>query len=805
MNRHRFLIGAFAIIFMARASYAQDSTWSSKEQGGFIVSLLRDGRGDIWAGTEDEGVSRFSGGKWTNYKVKDGLGDANAYALTSDRLGRVWVGHLNHGVSVWNGKSWKNYGVSEGPLGERVWVMATSPFDGDVWIAHNAGLTRYSLGNDTWTHLNRANGFPTDEVSALAFDSLGRLYVGTQHEGIYVGSPDDNFASWAAHKGAETMPNVPAGEGLPSNRINDLLVTDDNTLYAATDTGLAQSSDFGEHWSFVRGRDWKEKVEGQKLKPVVPADSKQELLREDYVTSLVEDDRALLWIGYRRNGYEVRRPLVDRSSFFSPADKGGDFPYASAMLPLGDGSVLLGYYKDGAKISDKVPPFVPTPAEEKWAQQKRGWRMPVVANRGIAPFPKAAGAPDAPELERLLELVRNRTRTPDGTRVVQLPDDWTTQGTWLGRYGRYWASLNAMLSPYDYLWGAGKEKIEYAAGIGPNAGANDKLRYWVHSLYTADPRSLEMPSVYLESRVEKGLVKWDDNPAKGKYRRQSEWDDHGEGYPMTKNGPDVYVTLAVPKGDYVLSLFDRNKDGHDGYNRARDYLVSVRPHPVGTDLFDISGFDKAPELATSRWRDFWGSSWKRFAVRGPQQLTIKLDRNYSYNTILAGVFLDEINEEPDPYFDANTGEGAPDQWRAASVQPKPEDALAEALWDELQKAKADDVLWWSANGRLFYQALLRFYQPALMRTATPQTGALWRRIGTCNYVLCRYPEWEKAQERRGLTTARTIKLDLRWDKKSSYNGRGREAVLDHKQRATAATAKAVALNSKQGTSPLFDA
>ena len=768
------------MVLMARASFAQSSQWNSKEQGGFIVSLARDGRGEIWAGTEDEGVSRFSGGKWTSYKTKDGLGDANAYAVTGDRLGRVWVGHLNHGVSVWNGKGWKNYGTTEGPLGERVWAIATSPVDGDVWIAHNAGLTRYSLGNDAWTHYNRANGFATDEISALAFDSIGHLYVGTQHQGIFVGSLDDNFASWVHHQGAATMPNVPAGEGLPSNRINDLLVTDDNTLYAATDTGLAQSNNLGASWSFIRGRDWKAKVEGQKLKPLVPKDFTQQLLAEDYVTSLAEDDRALLWIGYRRNGYEVRRPLVDRTSFFSPADKGGNFPYASAMLPLGDGSVLLGYYKDGAKISDKVPPFVPTPAEEKWAQQKRGWRMPVVTNQGIAPFPKAAGAPDVQELERLLELVRNRSKTPDGTRVVQLPDDWTTQGTWLGRYGRYWASLNAMLAPYDFVWGAGRG-VEYVAQIGRNADKDDTLRYWIHWLQTANPRSLEMPSTYLDSRVDRGYIDWNDNPAKQKYRRQSEWDDHGEAYPMTKDGPDIYLTLIVPPGDYVLSLFNHNKDGHDGYNRARDYMVSVRPHPhqKDEDVLSFVDFEKQPEWARSRWRDFWGSNWKRFAVRGPQELTVKLDRNYSYNTILAGVFLDEINEEPYPYFD--TTFGARDPWRATTELTQPEDAVAEALWFELQKAKADDALWWSANGRLFYQALLRFYQPALMRTATPQTNALWRRIGTCNYVLCRYPEWEKAQERRGLMTARAIESDLQWDKKSDDSGRGRQLVQEYRE------------------------
>ncbi|MDQ3812446.1 MAG: hypothetical protein M3347_00685, partial [Armatimonadota bacterium] len=68
--------------------------------------------------------------------------------------------------------------------------------------------------------------------------------------------------------------------------------------------------------------------------------------------------------------------------------------------------------------------------------------------------------------------------------VTALDDDWMTQGDWLGRYGRYWACLAAMLSPQDYVWGAGWQKVDYNSRIGPNATKDDTIRYWVHWLYT---------------------------------------------------------------------------------------------------------------------------------------------------------------------------------------------------------------------------------------------------------------------------------------------------------------------------------
>lgn len=157
------------------------------------MALTRDGRGDIWIGTEDNGVWRFDAlaGKWINYLVKDGLGDANGYGFAVDKIGRVWVGHLNHGVSVWNGEKWRNYNVTEGPLGERVFALATSPSDGDVWMATNVGLSRYRAQSNKWQHFTKAGGLPTHEISALLFDSIGNLYVGTQTHGIVKARSDN--------------------------------------------------------------------------------------------------------------------------------------------------------------------------------------------------------------------------------------------------------------------------------------------------------------------------------------------------------------------------------------------------------------------------------------------------------------------------------------------------------------------------------------------------------------------------------------------------------------------------------------
>ena len=145
----------------------------------FVVSLVEDQSGRIWAGTEDLGVFRFDpaepdGSRWSQFTAADGLGDDNAYAICVDRLNRIWVGHLNHGVSVYNGVSWMNYDVPDGPIGERIFSIAADPKFGDVWIATSAGLTRYSLDTDKWTDYTRDDGLPSDQIQSLAFDATAR-------------------------------------------------------------------------------------------------------------------------------------------------------------------------------------------------------------------------------------------------------------------------------------------------------------------------------------------------------------------------------------------------------------------------------------------------------------------------------------------------------------------------------------------------------------------------------------------------------------------------------------------------------
>jgi sugar lactone lactonase YvrE len=600
-----------------------------REPGEFVVSLAQDSRGIVWIGTEDKGVWRYDPKAEVpkhlkQFTTKDGLGDDNVYAVTLDKIGRVWVGHLNHGVSVFNGEKWKNFDVADGPIGERIFALATCPVDGDVWMATSAGLTRYSVTKDIWSYYTTATGLPENQANALAFDTQGNLYVGTQCHGIAKAKASEDYKKWTviAGKGMQ-LPVTSIGTGLPTSLINALLVSKNGTVYAGTTAGLAWSKDKGVTWEYLRGRDYGAKVESRSGgKPTgwkSPTDKDLEsLLAEDYITCLAEDENGLIWVGFREKGCVALNPKNNQRMFESTNKADGLLDdYVYTILPTSDCRPVIGTYGQG--VAQAARPFGSVESKDKSEQ--------VVDKKPELPSPAKPLTPA--EINEIKEELRKEASTKGGVTLVgmSLDDDWRTQGDFYGsdklrnyRYGEWHAELCAFCSPFDAVWG--RKGVAVGGRVGQNRSKDDSLRHWVHWRETDNVRSLK-------------------NPFQGG-RRQSEWDDHGEAYPMTHEGPSLFVTVHLPPGAFNLSFYFFNKDGHQGNNRFRDFLITVKS-PCRSEVEYL----RAPVIAQGRVKDFWGGVYKGFALRGGEKYSVQIHDNWSFNTILSGVFIDPIVVSPE--------------------------------------------------------------------------------------------------------------------------------------------------------------
>ena len=735
------------------------------------MCLARDTQGRVLVGTEDNGVWRLNpkSGSWSQFTTKNGLISDRVYALATDKQNRVWVG-TQSGVSVICPVSASrdktvSFGVLNGLGGERVWDIAINPRNGEVWIATNAGISIYSTQKNTWATLTTENGLPSNDVCNLAFASDGTAFIGTQTQGVAVASPQNGYKTWRKIAFETTLPPVGdwVSDKLPTGQINDILIARNGDVVVATTVGLASSADKGKTWNWKRGANWNAKVREQLGgAPAGWKDSGAASLREDYVTSLTQERNGNLLVGFRQQGfarYDANwKEVVDATS----STRAENREYVRAILPLSEGASLVAYYGGGLTQS--------APSSFRFAIPKTAPTLP-------AALPLAATVPDLSQLNALLVRL-SRVRVLDVAQqapITVLPDDWRTGGTQLGRYGALWMNLCAMSPPQvggNYIWGAG-EPIEQNMRIGANTTPDDSLRYWVSSLYTTEPRSLEIPRIFLHSRVLRGLTTWDKN------RRQAEVDDHGEEYSMNRDGPHIYSTLKIPRGTFVLSMYDFNKDGRGWHNRFRDYSVSIRAHRDELNITQIKNFAKNPELARGRIRDFWGGVWKRFLVHGPQDITIELGRNYSFNTILAAITLDTLDDEPAPYFktwDEQRVLDAKRETMRATLQRESAaqhlkrfapattaEKAADRLWLELQRARWTNASWWASESRRYYAPLARWYG-AQYQSATPKNrNSVLAKLGSCYHALQIFEAWETTQQMRGLSTARQTELALRWN------------------------------------------
>jgi hypothetical protein len=655
--------------------------WNAAEQGGFITSVLRDTSGELWVATEDKGVWRRHENRWTNYSVAE-LGDDTVFSLATDRKGRVWAGTLKSGFAVWNGEVWKRYPPLEAGIGERVFDIALCARDGAMWIAHSAGLSRIEE-NGVWTNFSREENCPADAMSALAFDAEGNLVAGTQAEGIALARREGGYKTWKLVRAVAELPASASGNGLPSDLINDVLVGRGGRMYAATTRGVAWSDD-GQMWGFDRGSDWVEKHKLHPNKPALPADAAaQTLLAEDYATTLAQSSDGKIWIGFRRKGYAVIDAENNELSYSESGDGVAGAETISSIF-AGDGPAVIGTY--GAGVVQSMRENLGAKAPEGIVEIDRT-------------FPALPPMATAAELDSWREKITNARQMPWG-EARALPDDWATQGNWVGRYGENALKLCGVVIGTD----AWHSHYKYGTRIstGPTEGAN------VYSF-----------TQWLQSDLRRVLFL----PKTGG-RRQSELNDgswQGAKFPLAMTGPNLWVRFDVPTGIHRAAFYFFNKDGHSDANRWRDYELELKPWRE-----TWAEVEAAPTLARGRVQNFWGGVYKNFAVVGPGSFYLKVGRNHSHVTIIQGVFLDR--------WSGNTPEGATasNEWLKGIEPTFP--AVPTLSENAHPTLRAADNLWTAldaniASGEALTNRAMRLaaYRAAAANGATPELLAAWRR------------------------------------------------------------------------------
>jgi signal transduction histidine kinase/ligand-binding sensor domain-containing protein len=265
-----------------------------------VETLLVDRDGKLWVGTH-EGLNRLRPKNLAVISYNEGLGHGAVHGLAEVSPGMVWASRSSDGLYLWDGSYFRSLqaaGLSPGD--DRMGALLLAK-DGSCWMGGARGLLQFKdvrsvesePGSPALTNL---------DVSALAQDRLGRLWVGSRQGELWW----QDKGRWLTQK---LGPRVHAITALVPDRDGSIWVgTDGDGLFSVegkADGLWHKRSEKLSDWTrtlYQDGEDtlWIGTGGGglSRLKDgVVTTFTTREGLPDNTISQILEDDAGHLWLG----------------------------------------------------------------------------------------------------------------------------------------------------------------------------------------------------------------------------------------------------------------------------------------------------------------------------------------------------------------------------------------------------------------------------------------------------------------------------------------------------------------------------
>jgi ligand-binding sensor domain-containing protein len=205
----------------------QCSEFFAKEPGmvaGELTSLAIGSNGAVYYTTAGDGFSMYDGAGWRVYRLRnEPLMDNQIHALAQDRTGAIWVASQTglQQVDPQSGVAVRRFTQENSPFSNMARAVLHAGAAQGLWLG---GLGASYFDGDKWSSYSVADGLAGTLVRAIASDSQGRTWFGTE-TGLSIWNGSIFF-------------NLTRENGLPSDRIAALLANGDTMWIAADGGGL---------------------------------------------------------------------------------------------------------------------------------------------------------------------------------------------------------------------------------------------------------------------------------------------------------------------------------------------------------------------------------------------------------------------------------------------------------------------------------------------------------------------------------------------------------------------------------------
>jgi len=161
-----------------------------------ILAVQEDDRGDLWIGTRLHGLDRFNRAKGTFSRVLLDKGVGAVWDLLADRQGMIWAGTQDGGLYRLNPATGEktNFRFEAGnprSLGSNTVWSIFEDGRGTIWVGtRGGGLNRFIPDKNEFVRFTGDREHPQDlvspPISAIAEESEGRLWIGTSWSGLRI-------------------------------------------------------------------------------------------------------------------------------------------------------------------------------------------------------------------------------------------------------------------------------------------------------------------------------------------------------------------------------------------------------------------------------------------------------------------------------------------------------------------------------------------------------------------------------------------------------------------------------------------
>jgi signal transduction histidine kinase len=185
-------------------------------------AMYADRDGDLWVGSNGDGLVRFKDRTIRMYTTTEGLPIGTPMALLVTHSGRLWVGNNCGGLSWLDGERFKTYREKDGLSNSCVWALAEGS-NHELWIGTwGGGLFRFRNGR--FTQYSTPEGLPSVVVLSILAARDGSLWIAT---------PDG-----LSHMQDGRFRNYTTADGLSSNHVNTVYQDRSGNIWAGTNKGL---------------------------------------------------------------------------------------------------------------------------------------------------------------------------------------------------------------------------------------------------------------------------------------------------------------------------------------------------------------------------------------------------------------------------------------------------------------------------------------------------------------------------------------------------------------------------------------